>query len=222
MSATLNDERILHNYFRSSASYRVRIALNLKGLDYRYVSVHLNRNGGEQFSAEFKALNPHGLVPVLSEPGVQLTQSLAIMEYLDEKYPQKPLLPASPEDRAQVRQLALAVACDIHPLNNLRVLKYLKGTLGVSEEAKNGWIQHWIGLGFSALEAELARSTRRGAFCFGDTPTIADCCLVPQIYNAQRFNVDMAAYPTLMAIDRACQELPAFADAHPSRQIDSE
>jgi len=222
MSASSTEERVLHNYFRSSASYRVRIALNLKGLDYRYVPVHLNRNGGEQFSAEFKALNPHALVPVFAEPGVQLTQSLAILEYLDEKYPQAPLLPASVEDRAYVRQLALAVACEIHPLNNLRVLKYLSGTLGVSDAAKNDWVQHWIRLGLAALEAELARSPRRGVFCFGDTPTIADCCLVPQLFNAQRFNVDLGDYPTLAAIDRACQALPAFAQAHPARQPDSE
>lgn len=222
MSAAANQERVLHNYFRSSASYRVRIALNLKGLDYSYASVHLNRNGGEQYGAGFKALNPHALVPVLAEPGVQLSQSLAIMEYLDEKYPQAPLLPATPEHRAHVRALALAVACDIHPLNNLRVLKYLSGTMGVSDDLKNGWIQHWIRLGLAALETELAASPLRGTFCFGDTPTIADCCLVPQLFNAQRFNVDMAPYPTLMAIERACQALPAFADAHPGKQPDSE
>lgn len=222
MSTATNEERVLHNYFRSSASYRVRIALNLKGLDYRYVPVHLNRNGGEQFSSEFKALNPHGLVPVLAEPGVQLSQSLAILEYLEEKYPQAPLLPATPEERGYVRQLALAVACEIHPLNNLRVLKYLSGTLGISDDAKNGWIQHWLRLGLQGLETELAHSARRGAFCFGDTPTIADCCLVPQLFNAQRFNIDLAAYPTLAAIDRACQALPAFAAAHPARQPDSE
>jgi maleylpyruvate isomerase len=222
MPIAANQERVLHNYFRSSAAYRVRIALNLKGLDYRYESVHLKRNGGEQYAAGFKALNPHALVPVLVEPGVQLSQSLAIMEYLDEKYPQVPLLPATPEARAHVRALALAVACDIHPLNNLRVLKYLKGTMHVSDEAKNAWIQHWIELGLQALETELAASPQRGTFCFGDTPTMADCCLVPQLFNAQRFNVDMAPYPTLMAIDRACQALPAFADAHPDRQPDSE
>lgn len=222
MSTETTNERVLHNYFRSSSSYRVRIALNLKGLDYQYVPVHLNRNGGEQFSAEFKQLNPQALVPVLSESGVQLSQSLAILEYLEEKYPQVPLLPATPEDRAYVRQLALAIACEIHPLNNLRVLKYLTGPLGLDEQAKNGWIHHWITLGLSALEEELTKSPKRGSFCLGDTPTLADCCLVPQLFNAQRFNVDLSAYPTLVAIDRACQALPAFQNAHPARQIDSE
>jgi maleylpyruvate isomerase len=158
----------------------------------------------------------------LSEGDVQLAQSLAILEYLDERYPSPPLLPASIEDRARVRQLALTVACEIHPLNNLRVLKYLTGNLGLAEEAKVGWIEHWIKLGFEALEAELGTSKSRGRFCFGDSPTIADCCLVPQMFNAQRFNVDLSAFPMLLAIHRACDALRGFQAAHPSRQPDFE
>lgn len=214
--------RVLHNYFRSSSSYRVRIALNLKGLAYEYVPVHLNREGGQQFRPEFKALNPQGLVPVLSEEGINLSQSLAILEYLEEKYPAVPLLPTAIEDRAYVRQLALAVACEIHPLNNLRVLKFLTGGLELSEEAKMKWIRHWTELGLSALEQELARSAKRGRFCFGDTPTIADCCLVPQLFNAQRFGVDLAPYPALTKIAEECGKLPAFEQAHPAQQSDSE
>lgn len=215
-------DRILHTYFRSSASYRVRIALNVKNLEARHVSVHLNRNGGEQFGSEFKAVNPQGLVPVLSEDNLHLSQSLAILEYLEEKYPSPSLLPQSLEARAFVRQMALSIACDIHPLNNLRVLKYLTATMGASEEAKAEWARHWIEVGLQALESELSRSVRLGPFCFGDSPTIADCCLVPQIFSAQRFNVDLSAYPTLMSIDSACQRLPAFVNAHPSRQLDAE
>jgi maleylpyruvate isomerase len=213
-------ERTLHTYFRSSASYRVRIALNLKGLDARHAFVHLNRNGGEQFSEEFRALNPQALVPVYREGDATLSQSLAILEYLDEKYPSPALLPATIETRARARQIALAVACDIHPINNLRILKYLTATLGVSDEAKNGWVKHWIGLGLAALEAELAASA--GTFCVGEQPTIADCCLVPQLFNAQRFGVDLSAYPTLLRIDAACQEMPSFRDAHPALQPDAE
>ncbi|SNS67874.1 maleylacetoacetate isomerase [Noviherbaspirillum humi] len=217
-----NDNRILHNYFRSSSSYRVRIALNLKGLPYTYAAVHLNRNGGEQFQDPFKALNPQALVPVLSDGGLHISQSLAILEYLEEKYPEVPLLPKSIEDRAYVRQLGLAIACEIHPINNLRVLKYLTGPLGLPEEAKNQWTRHWINLGLEAIEAELARSPKRGRFCFGDTPTLADICLVPQMFNAARFGVDLSRYPTLSAIDAECNKLPAFQQAHPGKQVDSE
>jgi maleylpyruvate isomerase len=214
--------RVLHNYFRSSSAYRVRIALNLKGLDYEYVSVHLNRNGGAQFSPEFSSLNPQHLVPVLSEAGLDISQSLAIIEYLDEQYPAVALLPGSPAQRAWVRQLALAISCDIHPLNNLRVLKYLTGPMEQTEAAKLAWIAHWTVAGLAALEAKLARAPQRGVFCLGDTPTLADCCLVPQLFAAQRFNVDLGPYPTLRAIDAACAQLPAFADAHPARQPDAE
>ncbi|MDO8251547.1 MAG: maleylacetoacetate isomerase [Rhodoferax sp.] len=215
-------ERVLYTYFRSSAAYRVRIAMNLKGLEARHVFVHLNRNGGEQFGEAFKSINPQALVPVLSDEGVQISQSLAIIEYLDEVYPELPLLPSAPADRAFVRQLALGIACDIHPINNLRVLKYLTGAMGVSEEKKGEWIAHWITLGLKAIEAQIQQHGRTGAFCFGDSPTLADCCLVPQIFSAQRFNVDLSAYPTLMAIFDACQAMPAFAKAAPSRQADAE
>jgi maleylacetoacetate isomerase len=215
-------KRTLHTYFRSSASYRVRIALGLKGLDALHIPVHLNRGGGEQFDAQFAAINPQSLVPVLNDGGFMLTQSLAILEYLEERYPSPPLLPQSIEERARARQIALAIACDIHPLNNLRTLKYLSASLGLTEDDKGRWVRHWIGLGLSALEAELERSGHAGAFCVGSQPTIADCCLVPQLFNARRFDVDLSAYPRLCAIDQACQALPAFRAAHPSRQADAE
>jgi maleylpyruvate isomerase len=214
-------QNTLHTYFRSSAAYRVRIALNLKGLEAQHVPIHLNRAGGEQFGEKFRALNPQSLVPVWSDDAVVLSQSLAIMEYLDERYPTPPLLPASIEDRARAREIALAIACDIHPLNNLRVLKYLSAQHRVDDETKNAWVRHWIGLGLQALEARLA-AERSGPFCVGTRPTSADCCLVPQLFNAQRFGVDLAPYPVLRSIDAACQALPAFADAHPSLQPDAE
>ena len=212
----------LHNYFRSSAAYRVRIAMNLKGLDYDYVPVHLTRDGGMQFKEPYKSLNPQQLVPLLDDDGFQISQSLAIIEYLDEKFPNTRLLPKSPEGRARVRQIALAISCDIHPLQNLRVLKYLTGTLGASEESKTQWIHHWLSEGLAALEADLSRAPTRGRFCFGDTPSMADCALVPQMFSAARFNVDTVPYPTLRAIHEACEAIPAVAAAHPSRQIDAE
>lgn len=213
----------LYTYFRSSAAFRVRIALNLKGLPYEAVPVHLLRSGGEQLQPAFRAVNPAALIPALEDDGgAVLTQSLAIIEYLDETHRDVPLMPADPLGRARVRALALTVACDIHPLGNLRVLKYLVHQLKTSDEAKLEWARHWIRGGFAALEATLAGSPATGRFCHGDTPTLADCCLVPQVFNALRFEVDMAPYPTIARIQAACCELEAFAAAHPSRQPDAE
>lgn len=213
----------LYTYFRSSAAYRVRIALNLKGLAYESVPVHLLRGGGEQLQPAYRAVNPAALLPSLEDDnGATLTQSMAIIEYLDETHPAAPLLPADPLGRARVRALALTVACDIHPLGNLRVLKYLVHQLKVGDEAKAEWSRHWIGEGFGALESMLASSPETGWFCHGDTPTLADCCLVPQVFNALRFEVDMSRFPTIARIHAACGELDAFAAAHPSRQPDSE
>lgn len=211
----------LYTYFRSSAAYRVRIALGLKGLAVEAVPVHLLRHGGEQLQASYRAVAPAGLVPALDDGGV-LTQSMAIIEYLDETHPQVPLLPADARGRARVRALAQMVACDIHPIGNLRVLRYLAKTLGVPDQARQAWSQHWIAEGFAAIEALLAGSPDTGRFCHGDTPTLADCCLVPQVFNARRFGVDLAPYPTIVAIDAACAALEAFAAAHPSNQADAE
>lgn len=209
----------LYNYFRSSASFRVRIALNLKGLRYDYLPVHLRDPQDRQ---RLQALNPQALVPVLQDGEHRLTQSLAIMEYLDETRPQPPLLPSNPLERARVRALAQIVACDIHPLNNLRVLGYLTGTLGVSEDAKNEWYRLWVALGLQAFEAQVANSRHTGKFCHGDTPGLADCCLVPQLANARRFDCDVSDYSTLLRIERNCNELPAFQNAAPARQPDAE
>jgi len=211
----------LYNYFRSSASYRVRIALNLKGLGYEYRSVHLSRNGGEQFTPAFRELNSLSLLPVLENDEARLSQSLAIIEYLDEVYPEPPLLPHSSLERARVRALALSVACEIHPLNNLRVLGYLSGELALSSEAKTRWYQHWVALGLAALEAEIARGPT-GRFCRGDAPGLADCCLIPQLFNARRFNCDLSPYPRLLGIEDSCSALAAFRDAAPERQPDAE
>lgn len=211
----------LFDYFRSSAAYRVRIALNLKGLAPERAFVHLRR--GAQRDDAYLAVNPQGLVPALvTDGGAVLTQSLAIIEYLDETHPSPSLLPSGPEARARVRALALAVACDIHPIDNLRVLRYLLHTVGVSEEQKDAWYKYWIDVGLEALEIKLARDPATGRFCHGDTPTLADICLVPQMANARRVKMDLVPYPTLTRIDAACQALPAFAAAEPSRQPDAE
>jgi maleylacetoacetate isomerase len=212
----------LYSFFRSSASYRVRIALNLKGLAYEQIPIHLRRGGGEHLSATYKAVNPQALVPALEDNGRILTQSLAIMEYLEECYPKPPLLPADPADRALVRSMALIVACEIHPIQNLRVLVYLKNSLQQSDDDLNRWARHWIDLGLSALHQTVAAGPNQGKFCFGDTPTLADICLVPQLANARRFGCDLAVYPKLLQIETACNALPAFTDAAPARQPDAE
>ena len=216
----------LYSYFRSSASYRVRIALNLKGLPYEVVPVHLLRNGGEQFNSDYRELNPDALVPALVNEvnGEEraLIQSIAIIEYLEEVHPVPPLLPRDPLDRAFVRGIALSIACDIHPINNLRVLRYLVRNLNVSEDDKNAWYRHWCEQGLASIETMLSRDSRTGRFCYGNTPTLADCCLVPQVANAQRLNCDLSAMPTIMRINEACLALEAFAKAAPANQPDAE
>ena len=212
----------LYSFFRSSAAYRVRIALNLKGLAYDYLPVHLTRGGGEQWRPEYRKVNPQALVPVLEDEGHALAQSLAIMEYLDETRPEPPLLPKTPAERARVRALAQGIACEIHPLNNTRVLAYLTGTAKLTEDARNAWYHHWIATGFQALEARLAGDPATGRFCHGDAPGLADCCLVPQVANARRFKCDLAPYPRLVAIDGNCRALDAFQKAAPERQPDAE
>jgi maleylpyruvate isomerase len=212
----------LYTYFRSSAAYRVRIALNLKGIAYDAAPVHLLRDGGEQLSDAYRAINPAMLLPALEDDGNIIGQSLAIIEYLEETRPETPLLPSDPAGRARVRALALTVAADTHPLGNLRVLKYLTGELAVPDDVKLAWQQHWLRTGMSALEALLTNDPRTGRYSHGDTPTLADCCLVPQVFSAQRFGVDLAAYPTVARIHAACNELPAFQQAHPAQQPDAE
>ncbi len=220
----------LYSYFRSSAAYRVRIALNLKDLPYETVPVHLLKNGGEQLTPEYRQLNPNGVVPTLIDDMAvgkmashsTLNQSLAIIEYLEEIYPHVALLPSAPIDRAFVRNIALSIACDIHPINNLRVLRYLVRELKLDEEAKNRWYRHWCETGLAALEAQLATDTRVGKFCYGDTPTMADCCLVPQLFNAQRLQCDLSGMPTLMRIYAHCLQLDAFVRAAPENQPDAE
>src|SRR5258706_424466 len=209
----------LYNYFRSSAAYRVRIALNLKGLQPENVFIHMLKN--EHRSPEYLKVNPQGLVPTLVDGDEVLTQSLAIIEYLDETHPAPPLLPKTAAERARVRSIALSIACDIHPIDNLRVLRYITGVLGSSEEQKNTWFEHWIRLGFEALEQRLANDPRTGRFCHGDSPTLADICLVPQIANSRRINMDLSVFPTLARIDKECNALQAFADAAPAKQPDA-
>lgn len=213
----------LYTYFRSSASYRVRIALNLKGLPCEMVPVHLLRDGGEQLKPEYRKLNPDALVPSLAlDDGHVITQSLAIIEYLEEVHPEPALLPKDALDRAWLRSLALSIACDIHPVNNLRILRYLTGEMKLSEEDKNRWYKHWCEQGLAAVEQVLAHDQRIGRYCYGDTPSLADCLLVPQVANAQRMNCDLSAMPTVVRINDACLQLPAFIDASPAKQIDAE
>lgn len=212
----------LYGYFRSSAAYRVRIALNLKGLDYETISVHLVKDGGQQFSDTYKALNPTALVPTLVDGELAIGQSMAILEYLEETHPQPALLPADTAGRARVRAIAQTIACDIHPLNNLRVLKHLKHVMGVDEDAKNAWYRHWIDVGLTSVEAMLAGHPDTGRYCHGDQVSLADVLLVPQVFNARRFDCDLSAMPTVTRIVEACSELDAFARAEPARQPDAE
>ena len=209
----------LYNFFRSGTSHRVRIALNLKGLAYDYVAVDLRTE--EHLGAAFKALNPQGLVPALVDGEQILTQSPAILEWLEERYPTPPLLPADLQDRAKVRALAALIGCDIHPINNRRILEYLRKTLGCDEAAVNAWCATWIEAGFEALEVMLAADRQRGAFCFGHAPTLADAYLVPQVDSARRFKVDLTPYPNIVAVDKACSELDAFRLAAPGLQADA-
>lgn len=211
----------LYGYFRSSATYRVRIALGLKGIAWERVPVDLRAPVNAQHTHEFRSLNPHGLIPVLVAAGRLYTQSLAIIEYLEETHPQPPLLPAAPAARAEVRALALAVACDIHPLNNLRVLNYLRTELGHDENAVNAWYAHWIAAGFAALERDAHRLSGDGRHMFGDTVTMADVCIVPQMANARRYKCDLEPYPTLRAVCAHLESLPAFAQAAPQAQPDA-
>lgn len=211
----------LYGYFRSSAAYRVRIALALKGLEAEQAFVHLRRK--EQCAVDYMDINPQALVPsLITDSGRSLTQSLAIVEYLDEIHPLPPLLPKAPEDRAWVRSLALVIACDIHPISNLRVLNYLKDELDLSDEARDRWYAHWVAVGLEAVELMLIKDARVGPFCCGDQVTLADLCLVPQLANAERMKCPTEAYPTIRKIAAACRVLPAFQAAEPSRQPDAE
>lgn len=212
----------LTTYFRSTAAYRVRIGLNLKGLDHQLVPVHLLRDGGEHKSEEYLAANPDGLIPSLETQGRVLAQSMAILEYLEEVHPTPSFLPSDPFDRAYLRGIAYNIICDIHPLNNLRVLQYLTNQLGANEESKSDWYRNWIDAGFTGIETRLAGSSHTGACCFGDAPTLADVCLIPQVYNAKRFDCPLDDYPTITRINDHCLSLPAFAAAAPHVQADAE
>jgi maleylacetoacetate isomerase len=209
----------LYTFFRSSAAFRMRIALNYKGIAYEPQFVSMPKD--EHKSPSYVAVNPQGLVPALDDAGKIFVQSLAMMEYLEETRPQPPLLPQGAEDRAYVRAAAQIVACEMHPLNNLRTLRYIKKSYALDEEGVNAWDRHWIAEGFGGLEAYLAGAKKTGRYCYRDQVTIADCCLVPQVFNAQRYNCELAAYPTVMRIHEACMKLDAFIDAQPSKQPDA-
>ncbi len=210
----------LYGYWRSSAAYRVRIALNLKGLAFENLPVHLVKDGGQQHSADYRALNPQGLVPLLVDGDERIGQSLAIFEYLEEIFPLPPLLPDDPADRARVRSLALHIACDVHPLNNTRVLQYLSGTLGVDDEVKNEWGRHWITTGLASFEQGLAPF--EGRLSLGKRPGYLEACLIPQVYNARRFACDLTAYPRILEMVERCETLEAFAKAAPEVQPDAQ
>ncbi|NWL80488.1 maleylacetoacetate isomerase [Pseudomonas taiwanensis] len=221
----MNTELTLYGYWRSSAAYRVRIALNLKGLAYRQEAVHLVKDGGQQHQSAYRELNPQGLLPLLVDAGnaggeIRIAQSLAILEYLDEVFPVPALLPADPAQRALVRSLAMHIACDVHPLNNLRVLQYLKAELGVADEAKDAWYRHWIALGLAAVEKGL--EAFGGKLSLGSRPGYLEACLVPQVYNARRFDCDLSAYPRILDIAARCDALEAFRNAAPEVQPDAQ
>jgi len=210
----------LYGYWRSSAAYRVRIALNLKEIEFESIPVHLVKNGGEQHSKEYVELNPTHLVPTLVDGDFSLNQSMAIIDYLDEEYSQCPLYPKSAQDKAQVQALALDIACEVHPVNNLRVQQYLTNELKVSDADKLNWSHYWMAKGFAAVEKKLMKMS--GKYCFADQVTMADLCLVPQVYNAKRFKLDMTPYPLITAIVDRCEQLPAFAQALPENQADAQ
>ena len=211
----------LYSYWRSSAAYRVRIALNLKGLDHEIAPVHLLRDGGEQHQRAYRSLNPQEVVPTLVDGALSVGQSLAIIEYLEARYPQPALYPPTPDAQALARQFALIIACDIHPLNNLRVLKYLKRELHQEQAASDAWYRHWIQNGFRALEQLLANNDWQGPYCLGEQVTVADVCLLPQLYNAHRFRTPMDDFSILLEVEKACMELEAFRQAAPENQIDA-
>lgn len=212
----------LYTYFRSSAAYRVRIALNLKGLDADHRFIHLLKDGGQQHGEAYRAINPQQLIPTLIDNGHAIAQSLAIVEYLEETHPEPPLLPKGAFARARVRQIAYAVACDIHPVNNLRVLQQLRRNFAATEDQRAEWQKHWIALGFTAIESLLANAPETGVYCHGDAPSLADICLIPQMANARRVNLDLAPYPTLTRIEQSALANPAFAAAQPKEQRDAE
>ena len=212
----------LYSFWRSSAAFRVRIALNLKGIEYKVIPVHLRKGGGEQLQESYQALNPNGLVPLYIDAGVTLHQSAAIIEFLEEKYPKPALLPTKIKDRAWVRGLAQDIAADIHPLNNLRVLRYLVGKFGISDEARITWYNHWLEKGLASLEKRLSNDARVGQFCYGDQPGMADTFLVPQVFNAYDAKINFSSYPTLNRITQNCMQLPVFVNASWEHQVDAE
>jgi len=217
-----SSELTLYSYWRSSASYRVRIALNLKRLDCRMEYIHLVRDGGQQFAEEYRRLNPQAQLPTLVHGDRVLTQSPAILEYIDEVWPEPPLLPVDPAGRARVRALSAVIGCDTHPVNNLRVLKYLTETLGLDEQKKSAWYRHWVAVGLDAFEELLASSELTGLCCHGDQPTLADCYLVPQVYNARRFKCDEGGWPNIVRICKHLEGLQEFTDAAPENQADAD
>ena len=221
MGGSMGDNLRLYSYWRSSAAYRVRIGLNLKGLEYETIPVHLTEDGGQQHADAYRAINPQELVPTLLHGQRRLTQSLSILDYLDVIWPVCPLLPATARERQRARALALMVACDIHPLNNLRVLQYFEREWQVAQPARDAWVRHWIETGFRVIEMQLKDHPSTGTYCDGDSPGLSDCCLIPQVYNARRFGIDMGTYPAIARIEKECLALPEFDDARPENQPDA-